>query len=479
MLEKGSGQSKNQREINSPRKALDFFLNPAGIAVIGSFKEGWFGGSIVIRDLVNGSYSGEVFPVNPNYQRVHGVKVYQSINDIETVPDLAVIIRARQAVPYVIEECGLKGIPAAVVVSDAFAERDETGINLQKEIVERARRYGMRLMGPNTVGVINAGNGVTTVPYEKGYPSIPQGHLSIISQTGLAGPQALELSDLNIGVSKIIDLGNMCDVDETECLEYLGNDPDTHVISMYIENIRHGLSFLNTARRVTRQKPVLCLKSGQSQEGAEAIISHTGSMAGFDSIYEGVFRQCGVIRIDDFREILTLSKVFLSQPLPKGNRMGVVSITGAGGVMAMDFAEKFNLKKAELADASIRKLESIFPSLGKNPVDVGPAAALSGDFYSLYSEAIRVFLEDEGVDCLFCALYSTPVATPSFYGNLFDELSEHLTKPITAWAYGTSQSQLLELRDAVEQRGIPVFYEIQPAIRALGKMACYAEWVKR
>lgn len=463
---------------NANHGALDLFLNPRSIAVIGSFRTGWFGGYIVIRDLVNGSYQGSVFPVNPNYREVLGVKVYQRIKDIETVPDLAVIIRARGAVPSVIEECGIKGIPAAVVVSDAFAERDEEGGRLQSKIVEIAHRYGMRLMGPNTIGIVNARNGVTTVPYEKGYHCIPKGYLSIISQTGLAGPQALELSHLNIGISKIIDLGNMCDVDETECLEYLGQDPDSQVISIYVENIRKGRSFMEIAQRVSRSKPILCLKSGRSQSGAEAMISHTGSMAGMDSVYTGAFRQSGVIRVNDFREILTLSKVFLSQPLPKGNRMGVVSITGAGGVLALDFADKYGLQRADLSASSIERLESVFPSLGKNPVDLGPAAAQTGDFYSLYAKAIDIFMKDDGVDCLFCVLYSTPVATPSFYGKLFDELSGRLNKPITVWAYGTSQPQLLELCAAIEQRGIPVYFEIRPAIRALGMMSRYAQWVR-
>jgi len=453
---------------------LEAFLNPRHIAVVGSFREGWFGGYIIIRDLLEGPYDGRVFPVNPNYREIMGAKVYPAVSALDVPPDLAVVIRAGQAVPGVLEECGRKGVRAAVVVSDGFSERGEAGKRLQREIVEIAGRYGMRLMGPNTVGVVNAWNGVTTVPYEKGYRTIPRGHLSMISQSGLAGPQALELADLHIGIHTMIDLGNMCDIDETECLEYLGRHPDTHVISMYVENIRNGRRFLETAGRVAQNKPVLCLKSGSSADGAEAMRSHTGSLAGMDGIYQGVFRQSRVIRVDDFRELLGIAKAFLLQPLPEGNRLGVISITGAGGVMAMDCAERFGLQKAVLAKRSVDALESIFATLGKNPVDFGPAAAVSGDFYVLYREAMRIFLADPGVDCLLCILYTTPMATPEFYGRLFDDLAQDLAKPVSAWIYGTSQAQLIELAAVLEPKGIPAYTELTQAVKALGLMARYA-----
>ncbi|MBI4773825.1 MAG: CoA-binding protein [Deltaproteobacteria bacterium] len=474
------GEVRQTEQNTISGNPLSFFMTPKGIAVIGSLKEeGWFGGYIVIRDLLNGPYDGAIFPVNPSYREVLGIKAYTSVTAMEGIPDLAVIIRARNAVPSVLEECGRKGVRAAIVVSDGFSERDDAGKRLQQEIIAIAKRYGMRVMGPNTVGVVNTWSGVTTVPYERGYSEILRGHLSIISQSGLVGPQALELADLNIGISRIIDLGNMCDVNETECLEYLEQDPETRVVSMYIENIRNGKTFMDVARRISRIKPVLCLKSGRSSEGARAMASHTGSMAGSDKVYEAAFRQTGILRIDEFRELLTLSKAFLFQPLPRANRIGIVSITGAGGIMALDCAEQFGLEPARLSQATANKLESLFPGLGKNPVDFGPAAAVLGDFGKLYYETIKALMEDDGVDSVFCTLYSTPLADPSFYYQLFDDLSPVLKKPITAWAYGTSQIQLIELNSVLERKGIPLYFEITPSIKALGLMARYAAWIQR
>ena len=474
------GEMKQVAQEPIDGSSLSSFMTPKGVAVIGSLKEeGWFGGYIVIRDLLNGPYTGAIFPVNPSYREVLGVKAFPSVMEMEGTPDLAVIIRARSAVPSVLEECGRKGVRAAVVVSDGFSERDDEGKRLQQEIIAIAKRYGMRLMGPNTVGVVNTWSGATTVPYERGYSEILRGHLSIISQSGLVGPQALELADLNIGISQIIDLGNMCDVNETECLEYLGQDPETRVVSMYIENIRNGRAFLDVARRVTRIKPVLCLKSGRSSSGARAMVSHTGSMAGSDKVYEAAFRQTGILRIDEFRELLTLSKAFLFQPLPRGNRIGIVSITGAGGILALDCAEQFGLEPARLSQSTANELDSLFPGLGKNPVDFGPAAAVLGDFGKLYYETIKALMEDDGVDSVFCTLYSTPLADPSFYYQLFDDLSPVLKKPITAWAYGTSQIQLIELNSVLERKGIPLYFEITPCIKALGLMARYAAWIRK
>jgi len=455
--------------------SLDRFLLPESIAVIGSFKEGWFGGYILLRDLIQGSFKGRVLPVNPKYRNVLGVEVFPEIRNLDVAPDLAVIIRAREAVPGVLEECGVHGIRAVVVVSDGFAERDERGRFLQQEMLRVARRHSMRIMGPNTIGVINTWNGLTTVPYEKGYPKIPRGPVALISQSGLAGPQALELADLNIGISKIIDLGNMCDVDETECLEYLETDRDTRVISMYMENVRRGRAFLEAARRITRKKPILCMKSGRSESGAAAMASHTGSLAGADIVYESVFRQAGVTRVQDFRELLTLAKALSLQPLPGGNRLGLVSITGGGGIMALDCAEASGLVRADLAPDSRSKLEDLFPSLGANPVDIGPAAAATGTLDVLYREAIRIMSRDEGVDCIFCALYDTPLLNPSFYRRVFEELDGDLVKPLVAWAYGTSRSRILELSATLEERGIPVYTDITTAVRALGVLVRHTE----
>ncbi|MGB9627596.1 MAG: CoA-binding protein, partial [Thermodesulfobacteriota bacterium] len=258
---------------------ISLFFEPRSLGVVGSLREGYFGGYVVIRSLLNSGFSGKIYPVNPSYQEVLGLKVYPSLKEIQDEIDLALIMVNRRSVPNILRECAMKGIKAVIVVADGFAERDEEGTKLQEEIVNFARRTGIRIIGPNTAGVVNTANGLMPLPYETGYEKIKPGSITICAQTGMINPQAFPYSDLSYGLSKICDFGNKCDVDEVDLLEYLEHDPATHVITMYLESIQNGKRFLKTSKRVTAKKPVLILKSGRTQEGARVSASHTGALA--------------------------------------------------------------------------------------------------------------------------------------------------------------------------------------------------------
>jgi acyl-CoA synthetase (NDP forming) len=347
----------------SERSVLSLFFEPQSVAVVGSLREGYFGAYVVVKTLLNAGFEGKIYPVNPSYQEVLGLKAYPSLKEIPDPIDLVLIMINRRSVPDVMRECVKKGIKAVIVVADGFAERDEEGAKLQNEIVEMAREGGIRIIGPNTAGIVNSANGLIPDPYEPGYKKVKPGAVAICAQTGMINPQAFPYADLHYGVSKICDFGNKCDVDECDLLEYLESDPATNVITMYLESIQDGRRFLEISRRVAAKKPVLILKSGRTKEGAKVSASHTGALAVDDQIFSAACKQAGTIRLEKFREFFELPKIFSLQPLPTGNRLGIVTFTGMVGVLAIDEGAKYGLSMAKLSPEIADRLNSIFPGL--------------------------------------------------------------------------------------------------------------------
>ena len=272
-MEEASGTCENYTSAASTIRSMNYlrenslqsFLNPPSVALFGSIQEGsFFGPSVIIKDLQKWNYGGAIYPVHPSVRSVYGLRAYQ---DLFQAPDniaLAVIITSWRHVPDILKRCGRKGIKAAVVVSDGIGETGEQGRIREKDLLTIAREYGIRIIGPNTLGVFNAVDRFTTMPYEKGYDYTKSGPLSIVTQTGMYGPQAVALNEYQFGLNKIIDLGNMCDIDEVDCLEYLAKDPGTEVISLYFEHTKRSDQFLDLVKRISPMKPVLCLKGGRS-----------------------------------------------------------------------------------------------------------------------------------------------------------------------------------------------------------------------
>ena len=455
----------------SLRSAMALFFEPQSVAVIGSLREGYFGGYVVIKTLLNAGFAGKIYPVNPSYQEVLGLKVYPSIKEIPEKIDLVLIMINRRSVPDVMRECAGKGIKAVIVVADGFAERDAEGAKLQHEIVEIAREAGIRIIGPNTAGIVNSANGLTPDPYEPGYEKVKSGAVAICAQTGMINPQAFPYGDLHYGVSKICDYGNKCDVDECDMLEYLEGDPATKVITMYLESIRDGRRFLEVSRRVTSKKPVLILKSGRTKEGAKVSTSHTGALAVDDQIFSAACSQAGVIRLEKFRELFELPKIFSLQPLPKGNRMGIVTFTGGVGVLAIDEGAKYGLSIARLSPETAEKLDAIFPGLGKSVVDIGPPMAVD-NYITIYSDILKAVLLDDNIDCLFNVIWTSPFEDfVEEYLKFYKELQGNYQKTIATWIYGPSVPLINEMSSRMEDLGLPVFSDLEMAIKALG-IAC-------
>ncbi|MFH1351359.1 MAG: CoA-binding protein [Pseudomonadota bacterium] len=467
--------------IEQDRKSeLSQFFEPQGIAVFGSFKEGIFGGYMVVKSLLEAGYKGRIYPVNPAYKQVLGHRVYPSVREVMEEIDLGIIMINAQAVSQVMRECGEKGLKALIVVSDGFAERDRQGARLQEEIVKISRKWGMRVIGPNTAGIVNTANGFNPCPYEAGYYRLREGCIAISSQTGMTNPQAVPYTKLNIGISKICDFGNKCDLDECDLLEYLEKDEKTEVVSMYLESIRDGRKFLEISKKVTRRKPVLIFKSGRTDEGARASASHTGSMAVDDQIFDAVCEQAGVLRLEEFNDLFEMPKIFASQPLPEGNRLGIVSYTGGVGVLAADQGGRYGFALSRLSPETSKMLDGIFPGLGKIPVDIGPPAPAIKDFFSLYPTILEAVLSDKNVDSLFNVLWAdTTGKSFKTYIKGYRELRGRYRKPLATWIYGPNIPLVEELTQALEGMGFPVFSGPEKAIKALGLALKYSQIKKK
>jgi len=462
----------------SERSVLSLFFEPRSVAVVGSLREGYFGGYVVVKTLLNAGFAGKIYPVNPSYQEVLGLKAYPSLKEIQDPIDLVLIMINRRSVLDVMRECVEKGIKAVIVVADGFAERDEEGARLQNQIVEMAREAGIRIIGPNTAGIVNSANGLIPDPYEPGYKKVKPGAVAICAQTGMINPQAFPYGDLHYSVSKICDFGNKCDVDECDLLEYLESDPATDVITMYLESIRDGRRFLDISKRVAAKKPVLILKSGRTKEGAKVSASHTGALAVDDQIFSAACKQAGIIRLEKFNELFELPKIFSLQSLPKGNRLGMITFTGGVGVLAIDEGSKYGLSVARLSPDIADKLNAIFPGLGKSVVDIGPPMAVN-NYMTIYSDIMRTVLADDNIDCLFNVIWTSPFkGFVQEYLKFYEGLQGNYQKTIATWIYGPSIPLINEMSSRMEDLGFPVFSDLEMAIKALGIAYQYSKQEK-
>jgi acyl-CoA synthetase (NDP forming) len=452
------------------------FFEPDSVAVIGSFKEGVFGGYVVIKSLLQADYKGKIYPVNPSYKEVLGLRVYPSIHETPVTPDVVLIMINARNVPDVFEQCARCGIRAVILVADGFAERDREGALLQDRITAMAREWGVRIIGPNTAGIASSRNGFNPCPYEAGYYGFKPGPVAICSQTGMINPQAYAYPYLGAGISRICDFGNKCDLDECDLLEYLEGDAETQVISMYLETIRDGERFVEVCGRVASKKPVLVLKLGTTAEGAMASASHTGALAVDDRIFDAACRQSGILRLGAFNELFEMPKVFVSQPLPMGNRLGMVSYTGAVGVLASDQGAAYGLVMARLSPETAETFEKMFPGLGRMPVDIGPMIPAVRDFSTVYTGILEAVLQDENVDALFNVMWADARGkNEKAYLEAYEALKGLVPKPVVTWIYGPNPSSVRTLKERVEGLGYPVFDEPERCVTALGMAYRYTQ----
>lgn len=390
---------------------------------------------------------------------------------------MAVIAVPAKFVPDVIDECGEKGVKGAIVISAGFKEAGRA--DLEEELVKRARKWGIRVVGPNCLGVTNLENGFDcnfNPPERQARP--PFGKVAFMSQSGAFGAAILDWAAREkIGMSKFISLGNMADLDESDFMDYLGDDEKTGVITGYLEGVKDGRKFLETAKRVTLKKPVVILKSGRTEAGAKAAASHTGSLAGSYAIYRAAFEQSGVLEATTMRQLFNYAKVLAMQKPAKGDRVAIVTNGGGAGVMMSDGLLERGLKMAELSEETLKKFEEDVKAgklpahmSYKNPIDViGDAPS------SRYEIAMRYALEDPNVDVLVViALFQSPALDEGIIDAV--ERMKAYGKPIVFVAPGGDFPH--KMARNIEQKGIPVYETTEDAVDAVYALVKYGEWLR-
>jgi acyl-CoA synthetase (NDP forming) len=443
--------------------SIDRLFYPRGVAVIGSVSEGKLGYEI-LRQMLDGGYR-DVFVVNPRVRGALSVPAYDSVSKIDHPVDLAIIVSPPQTVPGVVAECGREGIAAAVIITAGFSEvGNHAG---EQEIQDAAHRHGVRFVGPNCAGILNTAN--------KLFPTLetrpPAGGVALVAQSGAIGGVFLAWArDHGLGVSKFVSYGNRGDLTEIDFLRYLAGDVKTRVVALYIESVTDGREFMEAVRACADRKPVVVLKAGTTQSGQRAALSHTGSMAGADAVYDAALRASGAIRVHSIEEMFDLCKAFISVPLPKGTRVAVVTNSGGPGVLAADRAEAVGLDVAEPSRQVRARLSEFLPAhcAFKNPIDL----TVEGTEYGYRETLLALLKEFDAVLALNIAppyLDSMPLARGIC--DAAEQVTESGDKVVVAsflpeWVVETSIPYL-------EQRGVPNFATGERALLALKRMTDY------
>ncbi|MFX1407400.1 MAG: acetate--CoA ligase family protein [Promethearchaeota archaeon] len=454
--------------MSATSKDLEFFFNPKTIAIIGASESLKFGYAMT-NYLLNSHF--KTYPVNIKKKQIFGYKAYNRITDIPDEIELAIIIVPNDNVLEAVKDCVAKHVKGIIIETAGFAE---TGIEkygkIQQEIENIAKATNIRIIGPNCVGITNFNNKFTTteVDFDK---MMDAGMISIIAQSGVLGNVVVDwASSQKIAFSKSITLGNKVDVDEIDMLEYLENDPNTKVITLYLEGVKRGKKLLETLKKLS--KPVIILKNGRSQAGSDAIKSHTGSIAGNDKVYEAIFKQIpGVFRVNNFYEMFDVAKVFTTQPLPKGINIAIITASGSLGALACDQIENSGLRLALLKQSTIEEMKQYSPNWTsvRNPVDLGPS------LFTTFKSVITALMNDENVDAVLYIFavprkpveeFSLPL-TPQF--RVINKLASQLNKPVIVCVFG-SRWILDYLLNNSSRYNVPVMTNTDHAIKAFKMM---------
>jgi acyl-CoA synthetase (NDP forming) len=423
-----------------------YLFSPQSIAVIGASNTPGSWGNNAIKGLL-GNKSRRVYPVNPKADEILGVKAYKSVVDIPDTIDLAVIVVSAELVPRVMSECVSKAVKTAVIISAGFGETGEEGRKLEAETVEIARRGGLRFIGPNTMGHADTRTRLSTFGQTW---KIPEGNTAVLAQSGnMCLKIVRNLMGSGVTFSKYISTGNESDLHMEDYLELLKDDDDTKVIAAYIEGLREGRRFMRLAREITARKPMVVVKVGGTEESARAVMSHTGALAGADEVYTAAFKQTGVIRVDDDDELCDVVYALVNCPLPRNNRVGILSIGGGPGALTAEACEKEGLRLGTLEASTIKKLDKYLPPRWsqRNPVDMaGPSTA---DF-AVIVDLLLALLEDANIDAVFLL---APIVMDKMF--LVDRLGLNAEQ---VKAYRKKEEKNLKLiREKSEKYGKPVF----------------------
>ena len=446
---------------------LKNFFSAQSIALIGVSKDPKKVGHVILRNFVDGEYRGKVFVVNPNADEILGRKSYKSVLDIPAPVELAIIAVPAELVPKVVGECGKKKIRHAIIVTAGFKEVGNHKLDQKLELALKKNK--ILALGPNCLGAFDAYTKMDSLFLPRYRLQRPkEGGVSFVCQSGAVGSAILDYAtDKGYKFSKFASYGNAMNLDESDLLEFMGNDPNTKVICLYVEAVKDGKKFIKVAKEVSKKKPIIAIKGGKTEEGSKAALSHTGSMAGSAAIYSSVFRQCNVIEASSLGEMFDIAKMFEICALPMGRRVQVITNGGGYGILSTDAIVSSGLKMAQMSAETLKDLRKQMPSITTaNPMD------LLGDATTeRYKIAMNAALKDYSVDIvLMIVLYQTPLVTTDIV-DVIVETNDLCRKPIACVSTGGEFTETL--KKSLESNGIPCYNFPEDAVRAIAKFVQY------
>lgn len=449
-------------------------IAPESIALVGVTSRTGRGSNSPLEVLLKRGYRGRIYPVNPKGGTILGCRAYTSLLDVPEIPDLAVICAPRDAVIELFGQCAAKGVKIVIIVAQGFFDGDEEGILMQHKLLDMAADNNIRVLGPNTLGVVNNYHNFCTSFIDFINPIKPIG---IICQTGTF---YLGASQICTGTGILIDSGNTTDICVTDVIGHLARDTRLKVINIHMESLQDGSKFMDAAKDAVALKPVIIYKTGISPAGSLAASSHTGKLSGEDRVFDAAFKQCGLLRVADIEEMGDLNKAFCTFDGIKGNRIGIVSISGGAGVMAVDACERFGLEIATPTKATLEQLEVLFPKWAhcSNPMDMWPAAMFHG-FHNCYRRILEAYLQDPQIDAVICMTGSFLTTDEDFLdvtGIIREMASKYPEKPVVVSSCGNNYRHYEE--ELEKENTVVYYFSLDRAARALAALYKYHHRIK-
>jgi acetyltransferase len=449
---------------------LDALFKPRSVAIVGASNNPFSIGHIVMQNLLDHNFRGPIYPINPKSKSIKSFRAYASVSEVPDEVDLVNISIKNTLVPYVLEDCGKKGVKFAIVHTAGFKEVGEEGLQLERQIVEIAHKYGMRIYGPNSQGIQNSDPAVSVYANFTFVPMFP-GNISIVAQSGGVGETLkLHLYRIGKGIRMYSSFGNEADVSMNEIIDYYGQDEETKAIMVHIETFKDPAGFLEVASRVTKKKPILALKTGKTSEGTKAVASHTGSLIEQETIADVIFEKAGVLRFHSQQDMIDAAIAFSSQPVPPGDRVCIVTNTGGPGIIAVDECMAAGLKLARLGAKTKNALRKLVfqEAIVSNPVDV---VATAGP--DQYGGTVAALLKDPNIDSLLLVFVTAPFVDCEGIARKLGEIGKKSQKPVVCQVITIEKWQ--KVIDLVRQSGIPVYDYAETAARVLASMTRYGK----
>jgi acyl-CoA synthetase (NDP forming) len=450
---------------------MDVFFKPRSVAILGASGTPGKLGYVIIKNIADSDFAGKVYPVNPKSDEILGYKVYRSVTEIPGDVDLVVTaLPTPKLTVEAVEECARKGVKAVIIESAGFAEMGGEGKVFQQQIVDIARKNNIRVMGPNCSGIVSRDMVTSIYPMTK---KVPKGNVVLIGQSGLlaAGMTSDIVENESLNIRNVCSIGNKCDVNENDLLEYFGNEDGVDVISMYLETITNGRNLTRIAKKVAAKKPVIFLSGGRTEAGARAAMSHTGSIASNARIVEAAIKQTGMIMADDFAELKDFAKVFSTQPLPKGNRVAVITLAGSVGVVVSDLCTNVGLELPKLTPETTEKLKDMFETPISNPVDLYFSVTKIGFTKTLETTFPDAF-RDPNIDAAIIILAGFDYTQEAVQKKLIQKIVQDVGKPVVVCMIVGYNKYKNVIMDELG-KDLPVFPSLISGVKALSKLCEY------